>query len=106
MTDRKEYEYRFDPGHCVRGIFLYRELRKMERKGILYFKPDAQMVKSRKKSRKRNRCLSKRQIHNHISHFDVLVPKDRKHLIQVLRIFHVQKDYTQLVAGFPHNLCE
>ena len=22
MTDRKEYEYRFDPGHCVRGIFL------------------------------------------------------------------------------------
>jgi uncharacterized membrane protein YqiK len=31
----------------------------------------------------------------------VLVPKDRKHLIQVLRISHVQKDYTQLVAdGF------
>ena len=52
-----------------------------------------------------NRCLSKRQIHNHISHFDVLVPKDRKHLIQVLRIFHVQKGYTQLVAEFPHNLC-
>ena len=43
---------------------------------------------------------------NHISHFDALVPKDRKHLIQVLRIFLVQKDYTQLVAEFPRNPCE
>ena len=53
-----------------------------------------------------HRCLSKRQIHNHINHFDVPVPKDRKHLIQVLRIFLVQKDYTQLVAEFPRNPCE
>lgn len=30
MTDRKEYEYRFDPGHCVRGIFLYREFKKCD----------------------------------------------------------------------------
>ena len=55
--------------------------------------------------RSTTRCLSKRQIHNHISHFGVLVPKDRMHLIQVLRIFHVQKDYTQLVAEFPRNPC-
>ena len=53
-----------------------------------------------------NRNLSKRQIHNLISHFYVPVPKGRKHLIQVLRIFRVQKDYTQLVAEFPHNPCE
>ena len=53
-----------------------------------------------------NRCLSKRQIHNLISHFYVPVPKGRKHLIQVPKIFRVQKDYTQLVAEFPHNPCE
>ena len=53
-----------------------------------------------------NRNLSKRQIHNLISHFYVPVPKSRKHLIQVPRIFLVQKDYTQLVAEFPHNPCE
>ena len=52
-----------------------------------------------------NKMIGCSQIHDHISHVDVLVPKDRKHLIQVLRIFHVQKDYTQLVAEFPHNLC-
>ena len=55
MIDRKEYEYRFDPGHCVRGIFIQRIKKNgKEMPGILYFKPDAQMVKSRKKSRKRN----------------------------------------------------
>ena len=42
---------------------------------------------------------------NLISHLDVPVPKDRKHLIQVLRIFLIQKGYTQLVEEFPHNLC-
>ena len=54
----------------------------------------------------KNMNLSNRQIHNLISHLDVSVPKDRKHLIQILRIFLVQKGYIQLVAEFPHNLCE
>lgn len=65
--------------------------------------PKGKKMEQRKSLTTRN--LSKRKIHNHINHFDVLVPKDRKHLIQVLRIFRVQKDYTQLVAEFPHNLC-
>ena len=47
------------PGIMSGAFFIQRNKKNgKEMTGILYFKPDAQMVKLRKKSRKKNRCLA------------------------------------------------